>query len=275
MKIRSDSSNRLLTSGRFAKLCGVSKQTLLFYEKLGLFMPSYKDLNGRRYYDPDQIDTFHVILALKNIMPLGEVKEYILSRNKDSFLKLYRQSIKNLSSQIALMEQQRMMMIQKMSIVNEANHIDRSLIYTQYCHEEHLKLYMQSSGRSKDSDLYASVIQYRIDHNINLGRAIGGILPVNWIYDCKDDPGYIGYYCEYAEGSNGKDYFTKPAGNYLVFYHCGDYRTTYLSYPKIAQYAEQNSLKLGKYVFEESIIDETVELDPADYITKISISFTH
>ena len=31
------------STGEFAKLCGVSKQTLIYYDKIGLFKPDYKD----------------------------------------------------------------------------------------------------------------------------------------------------------------------------------------------------------------------------------------
>ncbi|HBY3460150.1 TPA: MerR family DNA-binding transcriptional regulator, partial [Clostridioides difficile] len=31
------------TTGEFAKLCGISKQTLIFYDKIGIFSPEYKD----------------------------------------------------------------------------------------------------------------------------------------------------------------------------------------------------------------------------------------
>ncbi|WP_418657894.1 MerR family DNA-binding transcriptional regulator, partial [Clostridioides difficile] len=36
--------------GEFAKLCGISKQTLIFYDKIGIFPPEYKDKNNYRYY---------------------------------------------------------------------------------------------------------------------------------------------------------------------------------------------------------------------------------
>nr|WP_243686653.1 MerR family DNA-binding transcriptional regulator [Clostridioides difficile] len=38
------------TTGEFAKLCGISKQTLIFYDKIGIFSPEYKDKNNYRYY---------------------------------------------------------------------------------------------------------------------------------------------------------------------------------------------------------------------------------
>ncbi|EGT4207022.1 MerR family DNA-binding transcriptional regulator, partial [Clostridioides difficile] len=45
------------TTGEFAKLCGISKQTLIFYDKIGIFSPEYKDKNNYRYYSVYQYDT--------------------------------------------------------------------------------------------------------------------------------------------------------------------------------------------------------------------------
>ena len=45
------------TTGELARLHGVSKQTLIFYDKIGLFRPAYVDPdNGYRYYSASQID---------------------------------------------------------------------------------------------------------------------------------------------------------------------------------------------------------------------------
>ena len=45
------------TAGEIAKLSGLSKQTILFYDKKGILKPDYVDPdNGYRYYSADQLD---------------------------------------------------------------------------------------------------------------------------------------------------------------------------------------------------------------------------
>lgn len=46
---------KLLHTGAFAKLCGVRKGTLLFYDKEGGLRPKYISGNGYRRYGMDQI----------------------------------------------------------------------------------------------------------------------------------------------------------------------------------------------------------------------------
>ena len=47
----------LFTVGEMAKLSNISKQTLIFYDRKGVFSPNYVDPdNGYRYYSADQLE---------------------------------------------------------------------------------------------------------------------------------------------------------------------------------------------------------------------------
>ena len=71
-------SQELYTTGKFAELCGVKKQTLFHYDDIGLLKPSHVDDNGYRKYSPDQYQTFMLITCLKEAgMSLAEIKDYL------------------------------------------------------------------------------------------------------------------------------------------------------------------------------------------------------
>lgn len=75
-----------LTTGEFARLCGVSKHTLFHYDELGVFSPAVKAENGYRYYSMAQIDVFFVISTLKELdIPLREIKAYLDRRSRRSW----------------------------------------------------------------------------------------------------------------------------------------------------------------------------------------------
>src|SRR5690625_34215 len=77
------------TAGEFAHLCKVNKQTLIYYERIGLFSPIYKDEKGYRYYSVSQYDFFSVIELLKEIgMPLKEIQHYMANKSPDRFIQL-------------------------------------------------------------------------------------------------------------------------------------------------------------------------------------------
>ena len=65
--------------GELSKYQNISKQTLIFYDKIGLFRPAYVDpQNGYRYYSAKQIDYLDTILIMKKIgFPLSQIREHM------------------------------------------------------------------------------------------------------------------------------------------------------------------------------------------------------
>ena len=57
------------TTGEFAKLVGVTKHTLFYYDKIGIFSPEIKLDNDYRYYSVFRIEVFYVISTLKDEKP--------------------------------------------------------------------------------------------------------------------------------------------------------------------------------------------------------------
>ena len=79
-------------TGKMASLHKVSKQTLIHYDKIGLFKPQKTSgENGYRYYSLEQFPQLDLILLLKKLgMTLAEIKKY--------------QGQQSLSSRIAFLE---------------------------------------------------------------------------------------------------------------------------------------------------------------------------
>ncbi len=66
-------------AGEMARLRSISKQTLIYYDRIGLFKPNEIDPEtGYRYYSIDQWEELEIILCLKNLgMQLKEIKAYL------------------------------------------------------------------------------------------------------------------------------------------------------------------------------------------------------
>jgi len=73
--------NKYFSTGEFAKLANISKQTLIFYDKKRIFSPEYKDENTFRYYSLKQFDTLDILLSLRDIgLSLENIKDYLDNR---------------------------------------------------------------------------------------------------------------------------------------------------------------------------------------------------
>ena len=73
----------MFSIGEVSKCQNISKQTLIFYDKIGLFQPAYVDPNnGYRYYSANQIDYLDTILIMNICSITILVVAWLLLENK-------------------------------------------------------------------------------------------------------------------------------------------------------------------------------------------------
>ena len=72
--------------GELSRYQNISKQTLIYYDRIGLFRPAYVDPdNGYRYYSAGQIDYLNTILIMKKMgFSLREIREHMQHYTIDS-----------------------------------------------------------------------------------------------------------------------------------------------------------------------------------------------
>ena len=77
------------TAGELANLFNISKQTLLYYDKIKLLSPAYVDDKGYRHYSIQQYLDLEIIVNLRSFnISIMVIREYLQQRSKDDFLKL-------------------------------------------------------------------------------------------------------------------------------------------------------------------------------------------
>ena len=88
---------------------GISRQTLIYYDKIGLFSPAFVDKKGMRYYNASQIPLLREICMLKQLnVPLKEIQSILHDHDRTSTVKTLEkqiQRVKNLQQQLQAVEQ--------------------------------------------------------------------------------------------------------------------------------------------------------------------------
>ena len=81
------SGSTLLSTGAFARLCGVSKDTLFYYDRIGILKPVLVEKNGYRRYAPEQIAVMQLIRFMERFgWSLEDIKTYLRSRSRQQYL---------------------------------------------------------------------------------------------------------------------------------------------------------------------------------------------
>lgn len=77
---------KLLTTGEFARFCGVSKDTLIYYDRQDILKPRHVSENGYWRYLPEQLYEFDFISILKETgSSLTEIKEQMKKALKNRY----------------------------------------------------------------------------------------------------------------------------------------------------------------------------------------------
>lgn len=84
-----DNKQKYFTAGELAGIFNISKQSLLYYDKVKLLSPDYISENGYRHYSVQQFLDLEIIVNLRALdISIANIKEYLTKRSKENFQQL-------------------------------------------------------------------------------------------------------------------------------------------------------------------------------------------
>lgn len=102
------SNEKLYKVADFARLCGLPKDTILYYDRIGLLHPAKVGSNGYRYYSFNQLFTAHLIESLKlSHMTLDEIQNFMSAPDPGAYHAQVARSLDELEQRIRLLERAR------------------------------------------------------------------------------------------------------------------------------------------------------------------------
>jgi DNA-binding transcriptional MerR regulator len=99
----------MLTVSQLAKAAGISRSTLLYYERRKLINPTHRGANGYRLYAPEQLERLRQIVSYRHLgVPVAEISRLLGHDTNSSRQKILQQQFLRLEQEItALQRQQR------------------------------------------------------------------------------------------------------------------------------------------------------------------------
>ncbi len=239
-----------------ASLFGLNVQTLHYYDKVGVFKPSYRDPgNGYRKYRFDQIYELASIRYMRKLgYSIGAVREFQDTREPD-------ESLKRLKERSAAIRAQ----WEELMRIDKA--IMRKVQFIEECRKD--------IARDEDIDGF-KIVEFPERRYIPIGSE-------NEIYTGES---FYFYPTIVFYGENRKEFGALmtddqnedepaaaisviPAGTYLVGYHRGAYEQIQESFLRIR--SKSTEYKLDDTILAVNIIDQFVEQNNDHYITRLEI----
>jgi DNA-binding transcriptional MerR regulator len=269
----SENKNEYLTTGEFAKICGIPKHILFHYDQIKLFQPEITKENGYRYYSFRQFDTFSIISALKRLgMPLKEIKKYMDERNPAKLVDLLEQKSNEVAKEIIKLKSTKREIDALKDLTENALSVKYNIIEPAY-HKSMKALcstLMDNDNDNSYSNFLTELIVFRNNSNASMIDFLGASLTIDNIREKRFDS-FSYLYTKTNNADKKNNTLVREEGWYLQVYYKGSYRNISEMYTQIMQYAKEHHIKLGKNAYEEYLIFEIGTIERDDYVTLILV----
>lgn len=264
--------NNLFSIGEVSKYQNISKQTLIFYDKIGLFKPYYiNPNNGYRYYSAEQLDYLDTILIMKTIgFSLEEIKHYMKTYNIDNSISLLKNQLNVINKKINELS------LIKSRLQHRCEHVEKAFQYKNmepqitYIEDTYILLhdvhspYSMSDISIATKKCYAQAFKEQIPIFFQCGVSV----PLDHIIEKR--------YTEATKAfvttdnmDNIKNITKLPQGLTISMYHFGNYQSIGKVYQQLIDYCKIHNYNIISPSYEFCINDYITSKDENEFITKI------
>ena len=262
-------NEKLYTTGAFARYFGIQKDTLFYYDRIGLFSPAFVRENGYRCYTSSQIARFGTILSLREMnVPIEEIRRYFQNTSPQGFAEMAQVQMARLEEEIARLREIRRLFAQNLQRLEEAQ--TAVLNRTQICAlpEATFLFSDKNPGAQETSDdrwweIYA---QFMRSSSAMGAECIGSVIAFDDL-----QAGRFGRVDRLFMPSAEPGAVPRPAGNYAVYYHRGTYDSVLQAYPHFLRGIDEAGYCPAGNVYEDYLTGSLITDDAAAYITRLTV----
>ena len=121
MRLEEQMERGMYAISEMASLFDVSRQTLIYYDKIGLFKPALVNDRGYRFYSPTQIPFMRLICMLRDLgIELDEIRRLLTSTDTTEMTDHLRARVAALDEQIAELSAERDAVRERLCFYDEA-----------------------------------------------------------------------------------------------------------------------------------------------------------
>lgn len=270
-------SKKYLNISAFAKLSGLSRQTLIYYDKIGLFSPELIGENKYRMYSHKQIDVINIITILSDLgVPLKKIKEFLADISPEKASAALSYQLKGINEKIKKLCVLRDMTELRIEQISEgsAKAVKKAVEKNEFCIKTLSERVPFFCGEVLNC-LPDGISDDVITEFFNLAEAAG--IPLIFAFGhVKEaerivigETSVITRLCFRLKNEKYANHFM-PAGKYIIGYARGDYGKIDYIYDELLRFAKNNGLKLSGNVYEEYLIDELSEKQPNNFVVRVS-----
>lgn len=261
--------------GEFANFFGVSKQTLLYYERAGIFAPAFIDTNGYRYYSVKQYFLFEILLTFRMLgVPMKKISWYLAHRSLENLRQMYEEKRGEIDRDLEILRANRALLEEKLERLEEIETlpIGKPLLENKKAQR------VAISPFPHDASSPAHYVNRIAEHNRHFfeGHVIkehltGYILDRERLIRGEYLP-MSRLFTPITHESDALPLSWKPAGLYATLYQKSGYHLKYIDALKtLKAFMDRNCLVYAGDAYISPIVNYWAAEKAEDYITRVSV----
>ncbi len=264
-----------LSTGELAKMLGVSKQTVIYYDTIGLISPAKRGEKEYRFYTLEQADELDSILTFRNLgVPIKTLKEYLSKRNARNCIEMLRQQKHKVDIEIQKLDkirkkiEARTRLLEQVIEVKDLNKVE----IKEHGHEN----FMIEECKTADDKAYMESFITLCNHSkalqIDFENPVCTIIKKEDLLERKlKNISCFGIKIPEAFEAESIHKLVKPQGMYASTYHQGSYDTMYLTYERLLASINKQGYVVCGSAYETDLLSTLTNSDMDEYMKLISI----
>lgn len=259
--------NKQLTIMEFSRLTGIKRETLRFYDRIGLLTPNTRGENNYRYYSRHQLNTAYLISNLRGVgVGISDIKKYAAERTAEKTLALFSQQEVRIQAEIRKLQETSLIMQMHADMILEALKHKENTLFLEERKCESIFLCPPLPADMDEDESGIISYDYAEAHNINLGFPLGILVAQKRI--ALGDATLVDQYY-FKVGTGGNAY--KPTGLHAVAYgRCSPWNISDL-YLQLLEFIKAQDLCICGDAYEEYPFDDNASQESEEFCVRIEI----
>ncbi|SHI80603.1 MerR family transcriptional regulator [Parasporobacterium paucivorans] len=253
------------TISEMARINGISRQTLIYYDKNRIFQPDLVGENGYRYYSPQSIPFLREICFLKSIgISLKDINSHVYTRNFDSAIDFLTVQKADLENEILDLRKKCASLTNRLNVYKKAGiYKDTALKpFIEHFPERKICFFPWNTTDMNRTVLHLALMQAWTElerYGLYVENGWGAMLHSRNLASgdlIREAGGYanLPLDCEVDEGMEG--IITIPEGDFACMSKYGmPYEIKYIYY--LVDWIEKNDYEIIGDIYDECFLDQT------------------
>jgi DNA-binding transcriptional MerR regulator len=257
-----------------SKLYGIGKDSIRYYEKLGILKPR-RDENDYRRYSLKEMYKLNMIRDLRSLdFTMEQIKEYLENQCVRNTLEMLNQEKKYLQKEQKILKAREKRIQERIIDISQSLEVETDKVTIKEIKDRYCVQLNEHITRDEEIDFLMKKLEQKHEEKIrDFGNQIIGAF-----YDMEDIISGSGSIYEsifFELDKKTKDYdFFLPAGKYLSYYYRGTYDQNQECCKRVLKYAKDNKVKHDGKLFEFYHIDNRDTIDEREFLTEVQLRLT-